>query len=395
MNILMLTPAYGKGGAATTQHWTELGEHLSKNHHVTVTSAYPIDRSSDCVRSGVQIITVGVNLLSKIRNRHLWEAALWFCMAFRVFFLPGRCDLVICVDTPRFATLIAYLKKLRDRSRIVMWVMDLPLEQVVRRGDAVKRPSLTAKIFNRIYYQSLKLADRVVVIGSCMRELVAKRGVSRAKLEVIGPWSDDSTGSMRMEASLARKQNDLPDLFTVMYLGYAGAWHEFDPIIAAIPDIIKRNPIQFIFIGLGPGIDRVAAEKDKNCWDQVIIKDWVPREMLQVLPSCGDIHLVSLKENMLGTCSPSKTYSSMAFERPLVFLGPASTQAAIDIKEAHVGEVVGNKEELIDAIKKLFSDRKMLESYGKNAHEAFLKKHSASVNLSRWDVILSKVKAYK
>jgi glycosyltransferase involved in cell wall biosynthesis len=389
MNILMLTPAYGKGGAATTQHWTELGEHLSKEHHVTVTSAYPIVSSSESTRSGVKIITVADKLLSKIRNRHLWEAMLWVCMAFHVFFLPGRYDLVICVDTPRFATLIAYLKKLMARSRIIIWVMDLPLEQVVRRGDAVKKRSLLAKVSNRLYYHSLKLSDRIVVIGSCMRDLLAGRGVPQQKISVIGPWSDDSTGQMRMGASDARQQNDLPDLFTVMYLGYAGAWHEFDPILAAIPEIIKSHPIQFVFIGLGPGIERVAAEKAKNCWDQVIIKDWVPRDMLRVLPSCGDIHLVSLKENMVGTCSPSKTYSSMAFERPVIFLGPPSCQAAIDIKKAQAGEVVGNKDELINAIKKLFADRELLKSYGKNSRDAFLNKHSASVNLALWDAVLS------
>ena len=389
MNILMLTPAYGKGGAATTQHWTELGEHLSKEHHVTVTSAYPIVSSSESTRSGVKIITVADKLLSKIRNRHLWEAMLWVCMAFHVFFLPGRYDLVICVDTPRFATLIAYLKKLMARSRIIIWVMDLPLEQVVRRGDAVKKRSLLAKVSNRLYYHSLKLSDRIVVIGSCMRDLLAGRGVPQQIISVIGPWSDDSTGQMRMGASDARQQNDLPDLFTVMYLGYAGAWHEFDPILAAIPEIIKSHPIQFVFIGLGPGIERVAAEKAKNCWDQVIIKDWVPRDMLRVLPSCGDIHLVSLKENMVGTCSPSKTYSSMAFERPVIFLGPPSCQAAIDIKKAQAGEVVGNKDELINAIKKLFADRELLKSYGKNSRDAFLNKHSASVNLALWDAVLS------
>jgi glycosyltransferase involved in cell wall biosynthesis len=226
-----------------------------------------------------------------------------------------------------------------------------------------------------------------------MRDLLAGRGVPQQKMSVIGPWSDDFTGQMRMGASEARKQNNLHDLFTVMYLGYAGAWHEFDPILAAIPEIIKSHPIQFVFVGLGPGIDRVAAQKAKNCWDQVIIKDWVPRDMLRVLPSCGDIHLVSLKENMLGTCSPSKTYSSMAFERPIVFLGPPSCQAAIDIKEAQAGEIVGNKEELINAIKKLFADRELLKSYGKNSRDAFLNKHSASVNLALWDTELSQVQA--
>jgi|GEM_PF-1580318 len=393
MNILMLTTAYGKGGAATNQLWTELGDHLSHEHQVTVLTAYPVERRDEGTRQGVHIIPVAGKILPKIANRHLREVALWFCMAWRVIFLSGRYDLVICVDTPRFATLIAGIRKLKDRSRIVMWVMDLPLEQIVRRRDAVKRRSLTAKISNRLYYYSLQLADRIVVIGSCMRELLARRGVPQEKMVVIGPWAEDSTGIKRWDSSAARTEQGLPEWFTILYSGYAGAWHEFLPIVEAIPDLLEMLPLQFVFAGSGLGIDLVAAAKEKHGWDRVWIKERVSWEQYACFACCGDIHLVSLKENMLGTCSPSKTYSSMAFERPVVFLGPESCQAAMDIKEAQAGEVVGNKEELIAAIKKLFGDRQLLESYGRNAREAFLNKHSASVNLALWDAVLSEVKA--
>ena len=393
MNILMLTPAYGKGGAATTQHWTELGDHLSHHHKVTVTTSYPVDRRDERVPKGVKIVEVSSKNFSLFTDRHLREVIMWFRMSLKVALLPGRYDLVICVDTPRFATLIAGIRKWRDRSRIVMWVMDLPLEQVVRRTDAVAKPSLFAKISNRLFYHSLRIADHIVVIGNCMRELIAKRGVPRSRMNVIGPWSDDSTGRMRVAASAARIQNDLPDLFTVMYLGYAGAWHEFGTIINTISLVLDELPVQFVFVGSGPGIDQLAVAKGKHGWDRVWIRARVEKDQVASVACCGDIHLVSLKENMLGTCSPSKTYSSMAFERPVVFLGPESCQAAMDINEAQAGEVVGNKEELIAAIKKLFGDRELLKSYGRNARAAFLNKHSASVNLALWDAVLSEVKA--
>jgi len=286
---------------------------------------------------------------------------------------------------------IASIRKMRDRARIIVWVMDLPLEQVVRRGDAVQWRRLIAKAANRLYYYSLKLADMVVPVGTCMRDLLISRGVNRHQIKVIGNWADDGMGEEREASSVARRENELPDLFTVMYSGYAGAWHEFDPIIAAIPEVIENISMQFLFLGHGPGIDRVSEQKQKHRWSRVIIKNWVPRERLQLLPLCGDIHLTSLKENMLGTCSPSKTYAAMAHARPIIFLGPASCQAALDVRDAKAGEVVGNKEEFIAVINKLFEDRGLLETYGSNARRAFLEKHSASPGLIAWSELIDRM----
>jgi hypothetical protein len=65
----------------------------------------------------------------------------------------------------------------------------------------------------------------------------------------------------------------------------------------------------------------------------------------------------------------------------------------MDIKDAQAGEIVCKKEELISVIMKLFKDRELLKSYGKNSRDAFLNKHSASVNLALWDTELSQVQA--
>ncbi len=391
MNILMLTPAYGKGAAATTQHWTELADYLSLEHRVTILTAYPRSQGDILADHDLKIVPVGTKVLARIANRHLRELMLWICMFFKCCALPERFDLVICVDTPRFAVVIASIRKMRDRARIIVWVMDLPLEQVVRRGDTLQSRRLIAKAANRLYYYSLKLADMVVPVGTCLKDLMIQRGVNRYRIEVIRTWADDGMGEERVASSVARMENGLPDRFTVMYSGYAGAWHEFTPIIEAIPELLEYLSIQFVFAGSGPGIDSISTEKSKQNWDRVFIKGLVSQAQFSSFACCGDIHLTSLKENMLGTCSPSKTYAAMAHARPIIFLGPASCQAALDVRDAKAGEVVGNKEEFIAVINKLFEDRGLLETYGSNARRAFLEKHSASPGLIAWSELIDRM----
>jgi len=135
----------------------------------------------------------------------------------------------------------------------------------------------------------------------------------------------------------------------------------------------------------------VASEKAKNEWEAVQIKGWVPRAELGSLPQCADIHLVSLKASMLGTCVPSKTYGALAYGRPVVFIGRKECQAAKDILEANAGRVVENADELVAAIEDFLSNPETLELCSYNARKAFLEKHCAQAVLKKWDELIEEI----
>jgi colanic acid biosynthesis glycosyl transferase WcaI len=387
MNILFLSSAYGKGGAATNQHWTELCEHLAATHCVTVlTAAWHVAAPASREENGVQICSIGSWVLPKIKNRHLWEAVLWLLLCAKILGMNAGFDLVICVDTPRFSTLIGWFYKIRFRSQVLAWVKDIPLEQVVRRSQN-KLAVFCASVCNHFSSRSLFLADRVVPIGECMARVLKSYGVPERKLCVIGDWAHDHA-LVPLLPSVSRKEAGIPDLFTIMYLGFAATWHDFDSIIQAIPKLVSMYPVQFLFIGNGPGIDRVAEAKVTEGWENVIVRGWVPREELLKLPMCGDIHIASLKQNMLGTCSPSKTYTSMAFGRSSIFIGPEECQAAKDILEANAGRVVENADELVAAIEDFLSNPEKLETCSRNARKAFLEKHCAQAVFKKWDELI-------
>ena len=295
--------------------------------------------------------------------------------------------MVICVDTPRFSAVPGWVAKWKSPCRVVMWAMDLPLEQVVRRvGHAAKLSKITAVALNWLCYQSLLLCDRIVVLGSCMDHVIESKCIEG--LYVIGAWADDTDVPKEISTEKARRQNGLPEKFTIAYFGYAGEWHDFEPILQAIPQLINNYPLQFFFAGVGPGIDQVALKKAKNGWEAVQIKGWVPRAEFGSLPQCADLHLVSLKKSMLGTCVPSKTYGALAYGRPVIFIGPKECQAAIDILADNAGEVVQSTEELVAAIARFFIDRERLLSHSRNAKQAFLEKHSAAAAFRKWDQLL-------
>lgn len=388
MNILFLSSAYGKGGAATNQHWTELCEHFAVSHSVIVfTAGWNVATPAWREENSVQIRSIGSWVLPKIKNRHLWEGVLWLLLCAKILVMKRSFDLVICVDTPRFSAVLGWLVKWKSPCKVIMWAMDLSLEQVLRRKkEGSKFSAIIALVINRLYFLSISLCDRVVVLGGCMRDVFQKSGVKQ--LSVIGPWADKPQVSQELSTAAARLKNHWPEKFTIAYRGYAGEWHEFDTILEAIRRIVPENQLHFIFAGFGPGIDRVAAEKEKNYWENVHIKRWVPREELGSLPQCADLHLVSLKTSMLGTCVPSKTYGALAYGRPVLFIGPKECQAAQDVLEANAGRVVENADKLVDAVEEFLANRDKLEICSRNARKAFLEKHCAQAVFRKWDQLL-------
>lgn len=389
MRILFYLPSYGKGGAATTQHWTELAEHLACKHYVFVRTPSAVITETGVEAGGVKISKLGGRLLAKISSRHLRELFVWCLMFLDAIFNKNKVDLVFCVDTPRFSILFGWLLKLRFGSVVIAWVKDLPLEQVVRRSGNPWLLSL-ARLLNFLSFCSFSVADRVVLIGTCMAKVLKSHSVPEQKISVIGDWAHDHS-LIPLRPSLARKEACIPDLFTIMYLGFAAPWHDFDPIIEAIPKVISKHPVQFLFVGNGPGIDRVVKSKDAEAWENVIVKGWIPREELKKLPMSGDLHLATLKQNMIGTCSPSKTYTSMSFGRPTVFIGPQECQAAQDILNANSGRVVQNAEDLVAAVEDFLVGPEMLALCSRNARSAFLDKHSAQTVFKQWDDLIENV----
>jgi glycosyltransferase involved in cell wall biosynthesis len=222
-----------------------------------------------------------------------------------------------------------------------------------------------------------------------MRHQLQKQGLSN--VEVLGPWAADPKEIGECTSMAARIKEGLPEKFTVGYYGYAGEWHNFDPILEAIPELTTRFNVQFLFAGLGPGIDRVVAAQKQNGWENIIIKGWVPRGELGLLPLCSDLHLVSLKKSMLGTCVPSKTYGAMAYGRPVIFIGPKECQAARDLVDGQAGEVVDSGQDLVKSISRFFNNPDYLGKCSRNAQKVFLEKHSAEALFKKWDEFFEEI----
>jgi hypothetical protein len=251
-------------------------------------------------------------------------------------------------------------------------------------------------VLDRIQCFFYKKSTVVVTLGCCMGARLVQDGVNPSRVQLIRTWAEDELVDTAITATEARKRQGIPERFTVMYSGYAGAWHDFNPILEALDllagfgqrvGLTHHHPpidVQFLFCGLGPGIDRIRHWCDLHPEIPVLFRPLVPTEQRITSLCCGDIHLVALKAQMLGTCSPSKLNPLLALGRPLIAIAPLSSQLAEDVVSTGAGFCTETGSGLLEAIQRFRQDPDFPEPYATAAREAFRSRHSKQSATKEW-----------
>ncbi len=388
VRILMLNQYFWPDVAATAQHAFDLAKFLEeRGDRVTVIASRSVyGRSCGAlpdveVHGGIKIHRVGSSLFGRrgLLSRLLDFGAFNVACLFKAVSLPKH-DVVVCLTTPPFIAAVGWLLRLTQGTRFVFWTMDL-YPDVPRAAGILKSKSLALKVLDWIDRFLLRHADKVVVLGRCMRERVLAKGVDPERVSLISPWADPTEvvdipapgfetpvnllAITRASASGVRPNTVPPnpfreewqigDRFVIEYSGNCGVGHDVSSVCSAMMHLRDDDLIRWVFVGGGvmrPVIeDFIRAHGIKN----VVMKPYQPRERLSELISLGDAHLVLVADGFSGLLLPSKFYGIMAAGRPTIYVGPGDSEVAQVITEHHCGYSMrnGDGRALVTAIRDL------------------------------------------
>lgn len=285
-------------------------------------------------------------------------------------------DLVVTLsDPPMLVTagqVIARVKKTRH----INWCHDLYPDLLPILGMRI--PDFMMKGLRKVARHSMSRCDKVIVVGRCMARLLAQGGMDPKRIAVIPNWPENElmhgrgprfnvkggfrrangqTKAQEGEAA-ARPYEELfrdegAPKFRVLYSGNLGRAHPVGTVLDAA-EILAREyaDVELVFVGDGPGQDRLAQERDRRGLQNIRFLPWQPASRLRELMESGDVHLISMKHDALGMLVPSKVYAALAAGRPCIFVGPPLCEAARVVSDFKAGRVVsqGDAEALAWAI---------------------------------------------
>ena len=240
-------------------------------------------------------------------------------------------DVVVLAADPPMLFLAAGPIRKKTGAPVVHWAQDLYPDVAVGLGvTGAAMPGL-----RQLATRALRRCDAIVAIGREMARRVADVGAD--DVTVIPNWAPPLAVG---DVGAFRRRLGLDDRFVVMYSGTLGLAHPYGALLGAAAELAETDP-DVAFVVIGQGARREAAEAEARR-RRIPVTFLPPVPFVDLGSSLGaaDLHLVTMDDRVGGMLVPSKVYGALASARPVVFAGPADSEAAHVIRDAGAGTVL-------------------------------------------------------
>jgi glycosyltransferase involved in cell wall biosynthesis len=249
-----------------------------------------------------------------------------------------RIDAVLVSTSPPMSALAALALGTVRGARLKFWVMDVNPDQIVALGG-MRRTAFPARLLDWLNRRLLARAHDVIVLDRFMADRInAKRDV-REKLSVIPPWPQENhLKPVAHSENPFRKEHGLHGKLVLLYSGNHGPSHPITTLLDAAKHLAQEPGVVFLFVGGGVGKREIEAAGLPN----VRSLPYQPLETLSYSLSAGDIHVVTMGNDVVGIVHPSKVYAALAIGRPILLIGPTASAVGDLLKQSDIGWAVAH-----------------------------------------------------
>lgn len=295
-------------------------------------------------------------------------------------------DVLFVASTPPIQGAMAAMVKKKTRIPIVYNLQDIFPDSLVGTGLA-KKGGLLWKIGRRIENFTYRNADKIIVISEDFKRNIMAKGVPEDKIEVIYNWVDEN-----VVVNVDRKDNVLFDRygldrnkFYITYCGNIGLTQNMDMLLEVAKELSCETKIHFVLVGEGAykkDVERIIKEKEL---ENITLLPFQPYEEISHVFSLGDVGLIISKPGVGENSVPSKTWSIMSAERPVIAnFDENELKTIIENNGCGVFTKAGDKDAFKQAILALYHDKGKGVEMGKNGRRFILQNLTKEIGTSKY-----------
>ncbi len=292
---------------------------------------------------GIKIIRIPTfNTGKKTFVHRVFNYSLYYIGSFFYLLFSRRYNLVISMTTPPLIGFITSLALIIRKTKYIYYIQDLYPELLFDMGY-IRRTWILKKlvIFNK---HTVKHASKIITIGSYMnRKLENNYGLDPEKMSIISNWTH----------SISYQTPPDEGEFTILYSGNLGLAHEFSLLPQIIDHLISLKFIRYHIVGGGKCFGQIQDIFQNKNHQSVVIESYTSREDHGAMVASGHILMIAQKESTVGDILPSKLYAYMASGRPLLLLGPRTSEIGRLIQKHQLGYIVEVEEDIAGLTKYL------------------------------------------
>lgn len=183
-------------------------------------------------------------------------------------------------------------------------------------------------------------SDAVTTIDQVFYDTIVPRFKDQSKLHVI-PNFVDAELYHEVEWSGKLDENLFPknDSIKLLYAGNIGHAQSWEPLIE-LADKTRDLNVEYVVIGEGAKRGYVEDEIKKRGLNKLHLLPYQPRELMPAILSYSDASFIFMAPEMDGDGFPSKVYTIMACERPLLVLSGENTPIVNFLKDKGCAKLI-------------------------------------------------------
>ena len=239
-------------------------------------------------------------------------------------------------------------------------------------------------IFKRMEKFVYNYSDAVTTIDEVFANTIRPRFKDDSNLKVIPNFVDTDIYKTLSINDLVINRNIFPksDSLKLMYagnIGYAQSWDTF----LALAVSLKNENIEFYIIGEGAMKEFIKQQIIKNTLEKVHLLPYQSRFLIPILIAYSDIQFIFMSPRTEQDGFPSKVYTIMACERPLLVCSGANTPIVNFLYDKNCAFIVTEKDmtKKINIVKDILLNinKKKLEEMGQNGLEFIYSNYSKTI----------------
>lgn len=331
-----------------------------------------------------------------ILKRLLDYLSFYLGATWRLLTLP-RQDVIISLTTPPYIAWTGALHKmLHPRTKLVLWNMDCYPDAAERAG-LLLRGSVGSRVLRALNRALFRRVDALVGLDTAMLDLLTSQyspAPDRPSSEIIPNWEDAAFFPRDAEYPPWPETEalGLGGKFVILYLGNAGTGHAFETALDAA-ERMAGEPVVFLFVGGGSRSASIREEKARRGLDNVILREYVPKELTASVMSAAGCALITLRDEALGVMSPSKLHSNLAMGLPVLYIGPERSNVDDAIRRFGCGASVrhGDVAGALAFVRRMASDPPARAAMRLRAREAFEEAYCDARTLPQFDRLIDRL----
>jgi len=394
--LLVLNQYYWPGVEATAHLLTELCEALTEDFEVTVVTGRLRGREHDPdyeQANGVEVIRLHSTAYDRasLRGRAA-NYVTYLARAFRHGLRSPRPDIVLCMTDPPIVGNVALVVARRFRVPLVVVSQDV-FPEIAVQLQRLRNPALV-RVLGVLTSYYLRRADRVVAIGTKMKERLEAKGTSSSRIRVIPNWVDTAALAPAPRDNPWAREHGLAGRFVVMHSGNIGHAQDLDTLILSTTYLRDLHELAVVLIGFGVRHADYVAQAQRLEADAVSFLEYQPREVLSHSLSSADVHFVGLARGLSGYVVPSRLYGILAVGRPVIAAAEDDSETAEVVRRAGCGIVLppGRPDLLASTIRELAAGEHDLEEMGKRGRAYVEAEADREIAIGRYRRLLAELR---